>query len=94
MLHLLSQASLLVSYSAPTRIGGIFGFSCERQVLFLEVTSYNFLLMAGLFSEILDTGIKEISDLSKLPKSPGRGRRKASTSKSIFLFFKNPKPDA
>lgn len=43
MLHLLSQA-----YSAPTRVGGIFGFSCGRQVLFLEVTSYKLLLMAGV----------------------------------------------
>lgn len=43
MLHLLSQA-----YSAPTRIGDIFDFSCGRQVLFLEVTSYKLLLMAGV----------------------------------------------
>lgn len=48
MLHLLSQASLHVSYSAPTRTGGIFGFSCGRQVLFLEVTSYKLFLMAGV----------------------------------------------
>lgn len=40
----------------------------------------------SLFGEILDAAIKEISDLSKLPKSPGRERKKASTSKSIIFF--------
>lgn len=50
----------------------------------------------SLFGEILDAPIKEISDLSKLPKSPGRERKKASTSKSIIflLLFKDPKPHA
>lgn len=51
----------------------------------------------SLFGEILDIAIKEISDLSKLPKSPGRERRKASTSKPRFFyyyFFKDTKPHA
>lgn len=49
----------------------------------------------SLFGEILDIAIKEISDLSKLSKSPGRERRKASTSKPRFFYyylFKDTKP--
>lgn len=45
MLHLLSQTSLLLSYSAPARIRGIFGFSCGKQVLVLQVSSSRLLLM-------------------------------------------------